>query len=89
MAEEQARTRRERLERVVVREPAIWREANLLIASRTPKGYERAVALLTNLRDAAARVEGADELSVRLRELRAAHASKPSLIKRLDVAVLC
>jgi len=88
VAEEQARARREHLAQVAVRESAVWNELNSLIASRTPKGYEQAVVLLADLRDAAALVERIDAFSARLRELRAAHASKPSLIKRLDVAGL-
>jgi hypothetical protein len=88
VAKEQARARRKHLKQVVVREPAVWNEVNSLIASRTSKGYEQALALLTDLRDAAAFVKRTDAFSARLRELRQAHSSKPSLIKRMDVAGL-
>jgi hypothetical protein len=88
VAEEQARARRERLMRVAARAAAIWSEVDSLIETRTPKGYDQAVALLTDLRDAAALQERADSVSARLHELRAAHTSKPSLIRRLNAANL-
>jgi hypothetical protein len=88
VAEEQARARHEHLTRVAARAAAVWDEARSLIQSRTPKGYEQAVALLADLRDASALVKNTRAFGARLRELRAAHASKPSLIKRLDVAGL-
>jgi len=46
------------------------------------------VALLADLRDAAVLVKQSGAFTARLRELRVAHASKPSLMKRMDVAGL-
>lgn len=88
VAEEQARARHEHLTRVAARAAAVWDEARSLIQSRSPKSYDQAVVLLADLRDAAALVKKSGGFNARLRELRAAHASKPSLIKRLDAAEL-
>ncbi len=88
VAEEQARARHEHLTWIAARAAAVWDEARSLIQSRSPKSYDQAVVLLADLRDAAALVEKSDDFSARLRELRVAHASKPSLIKRLDVVGL-
>lgn len=88
VAEERARVRREHLMQVADCEPAIWKEVESLIASRTPKGYEQAVVRLADLRAAAALGKHTDRFCARLRDLRTAHASKPSLMKRMDVAEL-
>lgn len=88
VAEEKARDRQKHLVQVADREPAFWKEVNSLIASRTPKGYERAVALLVDLRDAAALMKQIDRFAAQLRDLRAAHGSKPRLVKQMDVAEL-
>ena len=88
VAEEQARARHEYLTRVAGRAADIWDEARSLIQSRSPKSYDQAVVLLADLRDAVALVKKSHDFNGRLRELRVAHASKPSLIKRLDVAGL-
>ncbi|MBL8878531.1 MAG: hypothetical protein JNG88_05365 [Phycisphaerales bacterium] len=88
-AEVLARTRREHLAQLAASDSAVWNKVNSLIACRTPKCYDQALALLTDLRDAAALVQRTDAFSARLRDLRQAHASKPSLIKRMDGAELC
>lgn len=88
VAEEQARARHEHLTRVAARAAAVWDEARSLVESRSPKSYDQAVVLLADLRDAAALVKKSGGFNARLRELREAHASKPSLIERLDVAGL-
>jgi hypothetical protein len=88
VAEEQARARQEHLTQIAAREAAAWNKVESLIQSRSPKSYDQAVVLLTDLRDASALVKNTRAFGARLRELRAAHASKPSLIKRLDVAEL-
>lgn len=67
---------------------ALWDEARSLIQSRSPKSYDQAEMLLADLRDAATLVKKPGDFNARLRDRRVAHASKPSLIKRLDVAVL-
>jgi hypothetical protein len=54
------------------------------IEKRTPKGYDLAVELLVDLRDAAAHANRTDEFFERLQDLRDRHASKPSLVRRLE-----
>ena len=66
------------------REPAAWREVEQLIATKRPKDYDRAVALLVDLRDLAERSGQTEATAKRIRELRGQHAKKPSLLKRMD-----
>jgi hypothetical protein len=72
-AEEQARARHERLMQLVAREAAAWDEVESLIQSRSPRDYDRAVALLTDLRGAAAIVKETRGFTAGPRRLRAAH----------------
>lgn len=88
LAESQERTRREQLTYIAARKVETWKAVESLISFRNPNKYDQAVALLSDLRDAAALVNEVSEFAVHLRELRAAHASKPSLVRRLDAAGL-
>jgi hypothetical protein len=81
---EQAEARARYLGDLAGREPATWQEVEDLIATKRPTDYDRAVALLVDLRDLAGRSGRAAEAESRLRDLRQRHASKPSLLKRLD-----
>jgi hypothetical protein len=54
-----------------------------LVATKQPKSCDLAMALLADLRDLAARKNQAD-FRRRIEALRVAHASKPTLIARLD-----
>jgi hypothetical protein len=94
-AEEQARiqARREReeaeartlhLDQLARREPDAWREVDQLIAAKKPRDYDRAVALLVDLRDLAARSGRDAESARRIQDLRFRHKNKPSLIDRLN-----
>jgi hypothetical protein len=58
-----------------------------LIATKQPKNYARALELLVDLRDLAAR-EGGSDFRLRLDALRAAHARKLMLLDRLKRAGL-
>jgi len=88
-AEEQAQARRKHLTQVAARGAAAWNEVESLIQSRNPKNYDRAAVLLTDLRDAATLIKKIHDFTARLGVLRAAHASKPSLIRRLKALNLC
>ncbi len=79
-----AKARKKHLEDVASRTPAVWKQVSAWIAKRSPKGYDRAVELLVDLRDAAAHANRPDEFSERLQALRDRHASKPSLVRRLQ-----
>lgn len=71
------------MEDIASRTPAVWKQVSAWIAKRTPKGYDRAVDLLVDLRDAADHANRPDEFSERLQILRDRHAGKPSLVRRL------
>jgi hypothetical protein len=82
-----ARARAEHLDRLAGAEPTLWSKAESLIATKLPKGYDQAVALIVDLRDLAERKDGAGFLR-RLEALRVAHAGKRTFIQRLDKAGL-
>jgi hypothetical protein len=50
---------------------------------KRPNDYDRAVALLVDLRDLAARSGRAQATAERTREIRLRHMNKPSLLQRL------
>ena len=80
---EAAIARARHLDALAAREPAVWKQVESLIATRQPKRYDQAVMLLVDLRDIAARKGGTD-FRRRVEELRTVHASKPTLIARLQ-----
>ena len=82
-----ARARAKRLDQLAGNEPMLWAKVESLIATKQPKGYDQAVELLVDLRDIAARKDGAD-FRERIEALRTAHARKPTLIDRLHKAGL-
>ncbi len=81
---EQAAARAKDLDELARREPATWREIEVLITTKRPNDYDRAVTLLVDLRDLAGRSGRAEEAEARIQELRQRHNNKPSLLKRLD-----
>jgi hypothetical protein len=70
------------LDNIAGQEPALWNKVGSLIATKQPKSYDLAVELLVDLRDLAARKDGAD-FRRRLEGLRVEHSRKPTLIGRL------
>jgi hypothetical protein len=62
-------------------------DVDALVASKLPKCYDRAVGILVDLRDLAARGK-AGAFTLRIEALREAHAKKPSFIQRLEKAGL-
>lgn len=87
-AEEAARARDAHLRSMIGHESALWRQVEDHIGRKQPKEYDRAVAILADLRDLAAREAKGAEFSARIGELRDRHASKPSFMERLDKAGL-
>lgn len=87
-AREEAQARKKHLEDIASRAGAVWKQAAAWIAKRTPKGYDRAIELLSDLKDAAAIASRAAEFDQRLQDLRERHAGRPSLIRRLEQAGL-
>ena len=90
-AKERARLEREQeeargkyLDGLAPRQASAWTEVEELIATKLPKNYDRAVTLLVDLRDLAARSGRASEVQARIDELRERHGQKRSLLQRLD-----
>lgn len=80
--------RKQHLDDIASRAPAVWKQVSGWIEKRTPKGYDRAVELLSDLRDAADLTNSTSEFVGRLQGLRERHASKLSLVRRLQRAGL-
>ena len=80
---EVAKARKKRLDALSGKEPALWDEVERLIAAKQQKSCDRAIALLRDLRDLAARSDGSD-FSFRLEALREEHRRKYKLVERLD-----
>jgi hypothetical protein len=79
---EAAAARIKHLDKLAGTEPTLWKRVEELVATQQPKRYDEAIGILADLRDLAARKDGADFRS-RLEALRAEHARKPTLIERL------
>ena len=76
------------LDQMEKREDGIWNQIGAHIQKRQPKEYDRAVSLLTDLRDLAVRQDRVTAFQVVLGELRQRHAAKESLLRRLTQAKL-
>jgi hypothetical protein len=85
---EEAEARKRRLDQLAGRQAAAWREVDSLIASKLPKSYHEAVALLQDLQALAEREGQANKAAQRIRRLREEHARKRTLVERLDRAGL-
>ena len=84
---ETAIARARHLDALAGRKLAVWTQVESLITTRQPKRYDQAVMLLVDLRDIAAR-KGGNDFRRRVEELRTVHASKLTLIARLQKAGL-
>lgn len=84
---EAAIARTQHLDKLAGRESTLWKQVEELIATKQPNRYDEALALLADLRDLAARNDGAD-FRRRLEALRGEHARKATLINRLHKAGL-
>jgi len=84
---EAALARAKHLDKLAGMEPMLWEKVEGLIATKQPKSYDQAVGLLVDLRDLAARNDGAD-FRGRVEALRVATARKPTFIDRLHKAGL-
>jgi hypothetical protein len=84
---EAAIARNRHLDSIVGNEAKLWRDIDSLIATKLPKNYDQALALLVDLRDLANRCKTGD-FKLRIEALRLAHTRKPSFIERLKKAGL-
>lgn len=85
---EAAEARERHLAALAKREAEAWRELDALIATKQPKNYDEAVALLRDLRDVCVRGGRQAEAAIHIARLREEHAKKPSLIERFRKAGL-
>ena len=79
-AQEQAK----RLDDLIFREVATWREVDTLIATKLPKNYDKAVELLIDLVALAQRKGRSGEATAKIKAIRQQHSAKHSFLKRLD-----
>ena len=85
---EAAIAREKLLDALAGRGEAPWREVETLVSSKRPNDYDRAVAMLTDLRALAERAGTGNDFDRRIEEIRARYARKPSFVKRLSRARL-
>lgn len=83
-AKEAENARRARLDAVRRRGDSVWREIETEIERRNGHSYDRAAALLTDLKQLAAEGDTAAEFSRRLAAIRERHARKGQFVKRLE-----
>jgi hypothetical protein len=76
------------LDDLSAREASAWQRAAFLIEARTPRDYDHAVRLLSDLRALAERDGRLTAFSERLGDLRRQHQRKPTLMERFDAAGL-
>lgn len=81
--QEQAVARERHLAGLAKREAEAWREVDVLIATKRPGDYDKAVELLKDLTELGDKQGRRAETQERLARLRQAHARKPTLIERL------
>jgi hypothetical protein len=84
----EAAARERALTALAAREADAWHEVDALLATKQPRRYDEATALLCDLREVCVRDGRAAEAATRLARLCAAHAKKPSLIERFRKAGL-
>jgi hypothetical protein len=80
---EQAEARKKRLVALAQRGEYAWREVEAEISRRNAPAYDKAAALLADLRDVAAAQGNSDDFQRRLEDIRRKHAQKGKFIERL------
>ncbi|MET8246331.1 hypothetical protein ABZV31_19060 [Streptomyces sp. NPDC005202] len=81
---ERAAARAQRLIALAREAESAWQRIEAHIATKKATGYDQAVTLLADLRDAYAHTDQNTEFHQRLARLREHHQRRPSLIQRLD-----
>jgi len=76
--------REKRLNEIMGQEPTLWAQVESLASEKKAKSYDKAVELLTDLRDLATRT-GASDFQLKLKNLREKHSPKSSFIERLRI----
>ncbi|MBY5402387.1 MAG: hypothetical protein ACJ8EW_15135 [Rhizobium sp.] len=81
---EEARARRARLNAIIQRGDAVWREIETEIERRNASGYDRAASLLADLKTIAEQNGGTADFIRRLHSFRERHAQKARFINGLN-----
>lgn len=76
--------REKRLNEIMGQELILWAQIESLASEKKAKSYDKAVELLTDLRDLAARTKTSD-FHLKLKNLREKHSPKSSFIERLRI----
>lgn len=76
--------REKRLNEILGQEPILWAQIESLASEKKAKSYDKAIELLTDLRDLAARTKASD-FHLKLKNLREKHSPKSSFIERLRI----
>jgi hypothetical protein len=87
-AQRKAAERAQYLDALEKREEESWGQLENLVATKRPNDYDRAVVLLTDLRDVAERKGCSAAFQQRVRGLAERHATKSSFLRRLREAGL-
>lgn len=85
---EAARARAVYLAGLTGKEEQLWQEAEAAVTAKAARAYDRAVQILIELRDLAARDGQADAFAARVRALRQRHSTKRTFIDRVNKAGL-
>lgn len=86
IAREKAAERERHLKSMEGQESRYWRMADVAVATKTPKQYDRAVEIIRDLFELAARTDQIQESRTRVRELRQKHSKKENFLRKLDAA---
>ena len=87
-AQRKAAERAQYLDALEKREEESWGQLENLVGTKRPNDYDRAVVLLTDLRDVAERKGCSPAFQQRVRGLAELHATKSSFLRRLREAGL-
>ncbi len=82
------RAQRRKVEALAGKESQVWQEVTTLIEDKKASAYEKAVALLKDLRDLASYQDKLDSYTQRLVEIEQTYASRSALLRRMRQAKL-
>jgi hypothetical protein len=87
-AQQAAAAYEKRLDELAPRQEQAWQQVDELIATKRPRDYDQALAILVDLRVLVERDDSTEAFAERFGRLRERHLRKPSLLERFDKAGL-